>query len=192
MTSSKTCEPLSSSFTLYQPVVIVTYVPVYQALLIGASGYVFVHRDAIKPTLQRPYDGPYKVLESGPKFYKLDYGGRCESVSVDRLKPAHLDSNIQLEVAQPRPRGRPQTAQPPVPIMPAVLIAPDRPTAPIITRSGRVSRPPRQLTGVAVSEGGLCSDTPEQGSIQSDNSESYMNMIETATNTSAQDSLHLI
>ena len=156
---------------------------------LGASGYVFVRRDAIKPTLQRPYDGPYKVLESGPKFYKLDYGGRCESVSVDRLKPAHLDSNIQPEVAQPRPRGRPRTAQPPVPIMPAVPIAPDRPTAPIVTRSGRVSRPPRQLTGVAVSEGGLCSDTPEHSSIQSDNSESYMNMIETATNTSAQDSL---
>ena len=34
-----------------------------------------------------------------------------------------------------------------------------------------------------------CSDTPDQGSSQSDNSESYMNMIETATNTSAQDSL---
>ena len=27
----------------------------------GASDYVFLCRDAIKPTLQRPYDGPYKV-----------------------------------------------------------------------------------------------------------------------------------
>ena len=35
----------------------------------------------------------------------------------------------------------------------------------------------------------ICSDTPEQGSIQSDNSESCMYMIETATNTSQQDSL---
>ena len=108
---------------------------------------------------------------------------------MDRLKPAHLDSNIQPEVAQPRPRGRPRTAQPPIPIRPTVPIAPDRSTAPIVTRSGRVSHPPRQLTGVAVSEGGLCGDTPEQGSIQSDNSESYMYMIETATNTSRQDAL---
>lgn len=82
---------------------------------LGVSGYVFVRRDAIKPTLQCPYDGPYKVLEPGAKFYKLEYGGRSQLVSVDRLKPAHIDRDSQPEIAQPRPRGRPRATRPKVP-----------------------------------------------------------------------------
>ena len=60
---------------------------------LGASGYVFVRRDSIKPTLQRPYDGPYKVLESGPKFYKLDNGGRCESARGRATPTSRTSSN---------------------------------------------------------------------------------------------------
>ena len=130
---------------------------------LGASGYVFVRRDSIKPTLQRPYEGPYKVLESGPKFYKLDYGGRCELVSVDRLKPAHVDRDNPPEVAQPRPRGRPRAILPPEPLLLPVPIVPAESDNPTVTRYGRVSRPPlHMMTGFAVSEGGLCSDTPQR------------------------------
>ena len=128
---------------------------------LGESGYVFVRRDFIKPTLQRPHEGPYKVLESGPKFYKLDYGGRCELVSVDRLKSAHVDKDNPPEVAQPRLRGRPRTILPSEPTL--VPILPAESAKPTVTRYGRVSRPPLQMvTGFAVSEGGLCSDKPQQ------------------------------
>ena len=44
------------------------------------------------------------------KTFKLDIGGKTETVTVDRLKPAQLDLDCSVEVAQPRPRGRPRGA----------------------------------------------------------------------------------
>ncbi len=75
------------------------------------SPYVFVRRDAHRSPLQRPYEGPFKVICSDPKVFTLDMGGRLEKVSVDRLKPAHLDLDQPVKLAKPRPRGRPPRAQ---------------------------------------------------------------------------------
>ena len=49
---------------------------------------VYLRHDARKPPLQRPYDGPYRVLKRGPKAFTIICNGREVSVSVDRLKPA--------------------------------------------------------------------------------------------------------
>lgn len=67
--------------------------------------FVFIKRDSHRSPLQCPYDGPFKVIEAGDKFFKIDYGGRMEVISIDRLKPAHLDGPVELD--KPRPRGRP-------------------------------------------------------------------------------------
>ena len=72
------------------------------------SNFVFVRRDTHRPPLATPYDGPFRVLERGEKFFILDIGGRRDSVSVDRLKPAYIGSNEQLPVTMPRKRGRPK------------------------------------------------------------------------------------
>ena len=53
--------------------------------------HVFVRHDAVKKPLQQLYDGPYKVLKRNAKFFTLDRNGRSDTVSIDRLKPAHLD-----------------------------------------------------------------------------------------------------
>ena len=50
--------------------------------------HVLVRVDAVKPPLTRPYDGPYRVLERGPKTFKLDRNGSPWTVSIDRLKAA--------------------------------------------------------------------------------------------------------
>ena len=68
--------------------------------------YVFIRCDAHRTPLQRPYEGPFHVLERGPK---IDFGGRTDTISVDRLKPAHLDLGQPVQVAKPRRRGRPPT-----------------------------------------------------------------------------------
>ena len=77
------------------------------------SQYVFIRRDSLRTPLQKPYEGPFRVLQHHPKAFVIDYGGRRETVSVDRLKPAHLDINEPVLVPQPRRRGRPQSRQVP-------------------------------------------------------------------------------
>ena len=77
------------------------------------SQYVFIRRDSLRTPLQKPYEGPFRVLQHHPKAFVIDYGGRRETVSVDRLKPAHLDINEPVLVPQPRCRGRPQSRQVP-------------------------------------------------------------------------------
>ena len=70
--------------------------------------HVFVRRDSVKKPLQPPYDGPFRVVSRTPKFYHLEMRGKVDTVSVDRLKPAHRDT---LKSA-PYPRPEPDTHQP--------------------------------------------------------------------------------
>ncbi|KAJ8401708.1 hypothetical protein AAFF_G00376790 [Aldrovandia affinis] len=68
-----------------------------------SAGYVFIRHDAHRGPLQPPYDGPFRVLEHGPKHLVVDIGGRPEHVSVDRVKLAHLDVTQPVDLATPSP-----------------------------------------------------------------------------------------
>ena len=74
---------------------------------LSSAEYVFIRHDAHRGPLQPPYDGPFRVLETGVKHFVVDIGGRAERISVDRLKPAHLDVDKPVGLAQPPKRGRP-------------------------------------------------------------------------------------
>lgn len=119
--------------------------PRYVPPVLHTSDFVFLRRDALRSPLAKPYEGPFKVLQRRPKAYVIDYGGRRETVSIDRLKPAHLDFAKPVQVAAPRPRGRPALRR----NLPA-------PSA-RVTRSGRTSRPPVNLL-YSGSGGGPCGD----------------------------------
>ena len=56
---------------------------------LASTGYVYVRHDAHRKPLQRPYDGPFKILETHEKYYVLNVNGRRDSVSIDRLKTAY-------------------------------------------------------------------------------------------------------
>ena len=66
-------------------------------MLYGASPanstHVFIRRGAVRKPLQPPYDGPYSVLERTDKHFTVDINSRKETALIDRLKPAHLDSD---------------------------------------------------------------------------------------------------
>ena len=73
------------------------------------SKFVFIRRDGHRPPLQPPYEGPFHLLRAGPKYCLVDLGNRHDSVSVDRLKPAHADPDVPVTTAQAPRRGRPLT-----------------------------------------------------------------------------------
>ena len=58
------------------------------------STHVFIRRDAARKPLQPPYDGPFKVISRTAKHFKVDLGTRTDNISIDRLKCAHLDTDI--------------------------------------------------------------------------------------------------
>ena len=58
--------------------------------------FVFVRHDAIRKPLQPPYDGPYKVLQRQDKHFVLEIAGTHKTISIDRLKVAHLDSDCDF------------------------------------------------------------------------------------------------
>uniref|UniRef100_A0A669CLV2 Gypsy retrotransposon integrase-like protein 1 n=1 Tax=Oreochromis niloticus TaxID=8128 RepID=A0A669CLV2_ORENI len=74
---------------------------------LDSAHFVFVRHDAHRTPLRPPYDGPYRVLKPGNKHFILDFGGRQEVVSVDRLKPAHVMHEDQVVPAQAPRRGCP-------------------------------------------------------------------------------------
>ena len=49
-------------------------------------------KNRIAPPLTAPYDGPYKVIVRSGRVMKILIKGKVETVSLDRVKPPHLES----------------------------------------------------------------------------------------------------
>ena len=86
-----------------------------------STSHVFVRHDAVKKPLQQPHNGPYRVLDRAAKFYTLDFNGRKDTVSIDRLKPAHLDTpaldsypdtTVVPDAPSPTPHSSPVSSTP--------------------------------------------------------------------------------
>ena len=110
------------------------------------SPFVFVRVDGVRKPLQPPYEGPYKVLERRDKFFVLDRNGRRDSVSIDRLKVAFVDTTDSSTCSFPSVSPTPPSS-PPTP--PATHPPPSEPplTAPKKrTRFGRLPTTPPRLT----------------------------------------------
>ena len=62
--------------------------PCYFPKALSSAEYVYVRRGAHTGPLQRPYDGPFKVISKARKYFTILINGRVDTVSVDRLKVA--------------------------------------------------------------------------------------------------------
>ena len=60
--------------------------------LLSTCTHVFVRCDLVCKPLQLLYNGPYRILNRMDKYYTIDITGHKDNVSIDRLKPAYLDS----------------------------------------------------------------------------------------------------
>ena len=64
---------------------------IFQFKEIATCTHVFLRRIAIAPPLTAPYDGPYKVVARSGRVMKILVKGKVETVSLDSVKPAHLE-----------------------------------------------------------------------------------------------------
>ncbi|GFU17895.1 gag-Pol polyprotein [Trichonephila clavipes] len=55
-----------------------------------SSSHIFLRIDRVQSPLRQPYTGPHKVLSRTDKTITIDVNGRKTTVSLDRVKPAHL------------------------------------------------------------------------------------------------------
>lgn len=101
---------------------------------LASTGYVYVRRDAYKQPLQRPYDGPYRIIECHDKYYVLDINGKIDKISIDRLKVAYVTSDA--------PTGTKTYKSSTLRF--ANTVNPEDNQPPQITKSGRVSKPPQR------------------------------------------------
>ena len=64
---------------------------IFQYKEIETCTHVFLRQMAIVPSVTAPYDGPYKVVARSGRVMKILMKGKVETVSLDRVKPAHLE-----------------------------------------------------------------------------------------------------
>jgi Integrase core domain. len=82
---------------------------------LSTCDFVFVRVGPNKRSLQHPYIGPFRVLERHTKYFVLDKSGSPDTVSLDRLKPAFIESSTstneddRTHYAQPTPDILPTT-----------------------------------------------------------------------------------
>ena len=109
---------------------------------LSKSSHVFIRRDSVKRPLQRPYDGPYKVLHRTDKYFTIDINGTRDTISIDRLKPAYFDSPNSVLAD-----GDSSTSTPTLTPIPSSSshATPSDTARPNTTRSGRHVRFPRKL-----------------------------------------------
>ena len=100
------------------------------ANILQSLSTAFVRHDAVRKPLQPPYDGPYPIIN---KYYTK---GRTDNISIDCLKPAHLDPSLDLDTS-----GCPRHTTSPIPQpSPAPMTTTTR-----TNRSGRHVRFPTYL-----------------------------------------------
>ena len=58
---------------------------------LSSCPYVFVWHDGVRKLLQPPYNGAFKILQRSSKCFTLDVSGQKKFISLDHLKPAHID-----------------------------------------------------------------------------------------------------
>ena len=105
---------------------------------LNSASHVYVRRDGYKPPLTRPYLGPFPVISRAPKHFTVDMNGKETTISLDRLKPAKIESASRNEPSPQDDTPPPQSPHQEQPV-----------PKPVSTRSGRSVRTPTHFTDYA-------------------------------------------
>ena len=121
--------------------------------ILSSCSHVFIRVDAVRRPLSPPYDGPFLVLERGPKTFVMDKSGKRYVVTIDRLKPAAVldisPSSLPAPASTAPPSSLSTPDQSPPSSSPALSTATtsalDPGSWPLPTRYGRRPRPVDRL-----------------------------------------------
>ena len=117
-----------------------------------SAEFVFVRHGARRTPLTRPYDGPFRALEKGEKFFRIQVGTKEQVITVDCLKPAFgFADPVPPSAATEKTKtavlkkGTKKSLNPAAEAFVPSSVPGDHP--PIVSRSrfGRVCRPPERL-----------------------------------------------
>ncbi|XP_064470231.1 uncharacterized protein LOC135384982 [Ornithodoros turicata] len=84
----------------------------YVPAALAEATHVFLRAPAPRKSLDPPYTGPYRVISRSDKTMVLDLGGRQDTVSVDRVKPAFVENEdfplaLQtVDISPPSPKPK--------------------------------------------------------------------------------------
>ena len=56
-----------------------------------STTHVFLHHDAERPPLQRPYGDPFLVIRRTEEYFTVNKNGTPDTVSIDHLNPAVVE-----------------------------------------------------------------------------------------------------
>jgi hypothetical protein len=83
-------ENLKTKLQLLRPVAAAHRSNVFIHKALATCSHVFLRHDAVRRSLQHPYDGPYRVISRNEKTFTIQIKNSAKVVSVDRVKPAFL------------------------------------------------------------------------------------------------------
>lgn len=114
--------------------------------------HVFIRHDALRKPLQPVYDGPFPVLSRAEKHFQVETPAGKQTISVDRLKPAFILTDLQPTAVPTDISTTPQLSKPQT--TPASgMVQDDAPPPTKSTRCGRRVTFPRKYLDVVTGEG---------------------------------------
>ncbi len=108
-TDPNSCAGLSLSMSQLRPVQTrLSNKPVFVPSDLKSCSHVFFRHDTVRRPLQPVYDGPFRVVHRGEKAFTITKGGKEDTVSIDRLKPAYIENDEKIHrFNRPKQEKRP-------------------------------------------------------------------------------------
>ena len=139
---------------------------IFQYKEIDTCTHVFLQRIAIAPPLTAPYDGPYKVIMRSGRVMKILIKGKVETVSMDRVKPAHFECEPATGITTQRTTPSKRTSSRTTEIVRWNTQDPLAPSSTHTQRSNRTSVKPTTTQSKATRHGTNLATAPQQKAIR--------------------------
>ena len=139
---------------------------IFQYKGIDTCTHVCLRRIAIAPPLTAPHDGPYKVIMRSGRVMKILIKGKVETVSLDRVKPAHFECETATGTTTQRTTPSKRTSSKTTGIVRRNSQDPLAPSSTHTQRSNRTSVKPTTSKSKATKHGTNVATAPQQKAIR--------------------------